>query len=172
MNSASVLYGESALTAITAGSRTRRAIGVKSRRVTLASALTSGVCSHTPVKRPSVFGSPLFSARWAAATALLPPGLLITCRRTGSSFSFSTMMAIARASTSLPPPGPVCTTRSTVREGLNPWANESGAHSKATSAMRLEADFIGSSSVLLELPQAPCVEVGEHRKQQDQHRQR
>src|SRR5882762_5720095 len=62
MKSARVLYGASALTAITAGSRTRRAIGVKSRSVTLASALTSGVCSHTPVKRPSVFGSPLFSA--------------------------------------------------------------------------------------------------------------
>src|SRR5712691_2257359 len=95
MNSARVLYGASAFTAITAGSRTRRAIGVRSRSVTLASVLTSGVCSHTPVKRPSVFGSPRFSARKAAATALLPPALLTTCMRTGSSFSFSTMIAIA-----------------------------------------------------------------------------
>src|SRR2546427_12063506 len=37
MNSASVRDGASAFTAITAGSRTRRAIGVKSRSVTLAS---------------------------------------------------------------------------------------------------------------------------------------
>src|SRR5438445_1706081 len=178
MQSASVLYGASAFTAITAGSSTRRAIGVKSRSVTFASALTSGVCSHTPVKRPSVFGSPFFSARWAAATAALPPGLLITCRRTGSSFSFSTMTAIARASTSLPPPGPVCTTKSTVRAGLNPSANESGAHSKASSAMRLMRDvidFLLDSSdelALLERPQAPCVEFAEHRNQQDQHRER
>src|SRR5437016_3578554 len=180
MNSASVLYGASAFTAITAGSKTRRAIGVKSRSVTLASELTGGVCSQTPVKRPSVFGSPFFSARWAAATAALPPGLLITCRRTGSSFSFSTMTAIARASTSLPPPGPVCTTKSTVRAGLNPSANESGAHSKATSAMRLlKGDFIEfllkvfrQLLALLERPQAPCVEFAEHRNQQDQHRER
>src|SRR5712691_11018980 len=174
MNSPSVLYGESAFTAITAGSRTRRAIGVKSRSVTLASALTSGVCSQTPVKRPSVFGSPSFSARCAAATALLPPALLTTCMRTGSSFSFSTMTAIARASTSLPPPGPVCTTSSTVRVGLNPCANESGAHSKASIAMRLKGDFMGFllELTLFERPQAPCVELAEHRNQQDQHRQR
>src|SRR6266705_3127244 len=172
MNSASVLYGASAFTAITAGSRTRRAIGVKSRSVTLASALTSGVCSHTPVKRPSVFWSPLFSARWAAATAALPPGLLITCRRTGSSFSFSTMTAIARASTSLPPPGPVCTTRSTVRAGLNPCAQATDAHRSAANVTRLIRNFMDSSLFLLERLQAPLVESAEHRDQQDQDRQR
>ena len=63
MKSGRLLYGASALTAITAGSSTRRAIGVRSLRVTLASALVSGPVSHTPVKKPMVFWSPFFSAR-------------------------------------------------------------------------------------------------------------
>jgi len=63
MKSASVLYGASALTAISAGSSTRRAIGVRSRSVTFDSALVSGLVSHTPVKKPIVCCSPAFSAR-------------------------------------------------------------------------------------------------------------
>src|SRR5258708_35085574 len=38
--------------------------------------------------------------------------------RTGTSFSFSIITATARASTSLPPPGPVCTIMSTGRVGF------------------------------------------------------
>src|SRR5215472_12295901 len=174
MNSASDLYGESALTAITAGSSTRRATGVRSFNVTFASALTSGVCSHTPVNRPIVFRSPFFSARYAAATAELPPGLLTTTTRTGRSFSLSAMTASARASTSLPPPGPVCTTSSTGRVGLKPCAGAfvvKPAAASANSAYRTIIVF------LLELlrfkrPQAPRVEFAEQRDQQDQQGQR
>jgi hypothetical protein len=89
----------------------------------LASLLVSGLVSHTPVKMPMVCVSPFFSARYAAATTPPPPGLFTTCARTGSSFSFSIMLAMARASTSLPPPGPVCTTSSIGRVGVKPWAN-------------------------------------------------
>ena len=121
--SPSVLYGASAFTAITAGSSSRRAIGVRSFSDTLASLLVSGLVSHTPVKMPMVCVSPFFSARYAAATTPPPPGLFATCARTGSSFSFSSMITMARASTSLPPPGPVCTTSSIGRVGVKPWAN-------------------------------------------------
>src|SRR5262245_59248071 len=162
---------------MTAGSRTRRATGVRSLRVTLASALTKGVCSHTPVNKPTVFGSPLFSARYAAATAELPPGLLTTTTRTGSSFSRSAIRASARASTSLPPPGPVCTTSSTGRVGLNPWARAFVAGpsttASASSTQRTIMAFLLELTVLrFERPQAPRVELAEQRDQQDQQRQR
>ena len=68
---------------------------------------------------PMVFGSPRFSESAAAATAPLPPGLFRTLMRTGTSFSFSSMATIARASTSLPPPGPVWTMRSTGLVGFH-----------------------------------------------------
>src|SRR5882672_8386534 len=177
-NSASVLYGASALTAITAGSSTRRAIGVRSRSVTFASALTSGVCSHTPVNRPIVLGSPLFSARWAAATAELPPGLLTTIMRTGRSFSRSAITASARASTSLPPPGPVCTTSSTVREGLKPWASPGcgrtaiAASSNAPNRISIFLSSYRTALLGLQHPKAPGVELAEQRNHQDHHRQR
>ncbi len=61
--SPSVLYGASAFTAITAGSSSRRAIGVRSFSDTLASLLVSGLVSQTPVKMPMVWASPFFSAR-------------------------------------------------------------------------------------------------------------
>ena len=54
--------------------------------------------------------------------------------RTGSSFSFSSINATARASTSLPPPGPVCTTASMVRVGLKPCASAPDATSTASAA--------------------------------------
>ena len=66
-------------------------MGVRSFTVTFASALVSGLVSQTPVKMPIVCASPFFSTRYAAATAPPPPGLLTTCMRTGSSFSFSSI---------------------------------------------------------------------------------
>src|SRR4051812_9774869 len=172
-----LLYGASDLTAMTAGSSTRRAIGVRSLNVTLASVLVSGLLSHTPVKKPIVFWSPFFSARYAAATALLPPGLLTTCMRTGSSFSFSIMSATARARTSLPPPGPVCTTASTGRVGLNPCPCAGGGRPPSAASAAAPANMIRIFIEhfllwLLERLQAPGVELVEQRYQQDQHRER
>src|SRR4051812_14324604 len=177
MKSGRLLYGASALTAITAGSSTRRAIGVRSLNVTLASALVSGPVSHTPVKKPIVFWSPFFSARKAAATAPPPPGLFTTCMRTGRSFSFSIMRATARASTSLPPPGPVCTTASTGRVGLKPCpcAGECRPPSAASAAAPANTIRIFIEHFLLwllERLQAPGVELVEHRDEQDQRRER
>src|SRR5882672_10325548 len=96
--------------------------------------------------------------------------------RTGRSFSRSAITAIARASTSLPPPGPVCTTSSTVREGLNPWASaaDCGMQARAASATTAYRMFIIDllRFLGLERPQAPGVELAEKRDHQDHHRQR
>ena len=50
---------------------------------------------------------------------LPPPVLLATCTRTGKSFSCSMMVTIWRAITSLPEPGPPCTTSSIGCVGVN-----------------------------------------------------
>src|SRR5882672_128257 len=96
--------------------------------------------------------------------------------RTGRSFSLSAITAIARASTSLPPPGPVCTTNSTVREGLNPWASAAGCGIPARAASRSTGYRMFIVDLLrflgLERPKAPGVELAEQRDHQDQHRQR
>src|SRR4051812_13835601 len=113
------------------------AIGFRSCTVIFASAEVSGPAIHTLVMRPMVFGSPRFSESAAAATAPLPPGLLITLMRTGTSFSFSIMVTMARARRSLPPPGPVCTMRSTGLVGFHCAiagnANASAATDKANA---------------------------------------
>src|SRR5215510_5246866 len=95
--------------------------------------------------------------------------------RTGSSFSFSIMSATARASTSLPPPGPVCTTASTVRVGLKPCAHAGACTPpSATSAAAKDKirTFIEHFLLwLLERLQTPGVELVEQRDEQDQHRE-
>src|ERR1044071_8325188 len=93
--------------------------------------------------------------------------------RTGSSFSFSIMSATARASTSLPPPGPVCTTASTVRAGLNPCPCTGGCRPPSARSAAAVADtiltFIEHFLLwLLERLQAPGVELVEQRNEQDQ----
>src|ERR1044071_5066945 len=97
--------------------------------------------------------------------------------RTGSSFSFSIMSATARASTSLPPPGPVCTTASTVRVGLNPCpcagrCRPPSAASAATPADTIRKFIEHFLLWLLERLQAPGVELVEQRNEQDQRRKR
>src|SRR4029450_5561879 len=110
---------ESVRTTNTAGSKTRQAIGLRSVSAPFASLDVSGPAIQTLVTSARVFGSSFRSATAAAATAPLPPGLLITCMRTGRSFAFSIIVAIARASRSLPPPGPVWTMTSTVLVGFH-----------------------------------------------------
>src|SRR5688572_9155146 len=59
--------------------------------------------------------------------------------RTGSSFSFSTMDTIARARTSLPPPGPVCTTNSIGLTGLKPCADTGTADMSIATSVAASA---------------------------------
>src|SRR5919106_5244647 len=86
--------------------------------LTFAASCTSGSVIHTLVKMPSVWASPGLLATYADAVALPPPGLLSTLKRTGASFSCSIIAASARANRSFPDPGPPCTTRSQVFDGL------------------------------------------------------
>src|SRR5919106_3843120 len=86
--------------------------------LTFAASCTSGSVIHTLVKMPSVWASPGLLARYAEAVVLPPPGLLSTLSRTGASFSCSIIAANARANRSFPDPGPPCTTRSHVFDGL------------------------------------------------------
>src|SRR6185369_8478188 len=96
--------------------------------------------------------------------------------RTGSSFSFSIISATARASTSLPPPGPVCTTASTVRVGLNPCPCAGRCRPPSARSAAAVADtiltFIEHFLLwLLERLQTPGVELVEERQKQDQDRE-
>ena len=77
MKSLSVLYGESARTANTAGSSISCAIGFRSCTVTFASLDVSAVRDpHAGDQARSCADRPCFSAIAAAATAPLPPGLV------------------------------------------------------------------------------------------------
>ena len=145
-NSLSVLNGESVRTAISAGSCNRPATGVRSCKVTLASRVTRALAIQALETTPSVCGSPFFSAMAAAATAPLPPGRLRTCMRTGNKFSFSSIWTMARASTSLPPPGAVCTITSIGLLGFH-WACASPAK-PAMAAMASEQIVLDSFMVV------------------------
>src|SRR5258706_13402154 len=122
------------------------AIGFKSCTVIVASLVVSGPAIHALVMNPIVCGSSFFSERAAAATAPLPPGLLMTFLRTGTSFSFSIIVATARASRSLPAPGPVWTMTSTVLVGFQS-ANDGAAAATARASTAAIREIIRGSLV-------------------------
>ena len=81
------------------------------------------------------------------AVALPPPTLLAIWKRTGSSFSFSMAVSMARPSASLPPPGPVWTTTSTGLVGFHcaVAGDHAPAASKRPSDTPIKPNFIVSS---------------------------
>src|SRR6266545_3810841 len=93
--------------------------------------------------------------------------------RTGSSFSFSAMTAIARASTSLPPPGAVCTTISIGRAGWNAAALAAASAVAHTIIRRIiDRSFrLGiDSGFLLERAQSQGVHPAKERQREQRHR--
>src|SRR5262249_35212253 len=107
--------------------------------------------------------------------------------RTGSSFSWSMMVVSERANTSLPEPGPPCTTNSIGRAGLN--CAKAGLAAPTTSAdavpTRSSRLFMLSSHVVLRndrsIHSSPVlgdgahpqpIEPAEQRDQQDHERKR
>src|SRR4026209_544109 len=104
------------------GSSTRRATGVRSRRLCGGSLRVSGVVSQVLVKTASVWSRPRFPARCAIASALAPAVLFTTRSGCARSFSPSIISTSARANMSEPPPRALWTTSSTGRPGTKPWA--------------------------------------------------
>src|SRR5206468_6128842 len=65
------------------------------------------------------------------------PGLVDYLHAHRQELLLSTIRATARASRSLPPPGPVCTTTSTGLAGLKPWANAVSANELANAMIAI-----------------------------------
>ena len=77
-----------------------------------------------------------------------PPTLFTTCSRTGASFSWSMICATVRPKMSGPEPGPLCTTISIGRVGLNSAdAGQALSASTAVAAARIHLRFIGNPPV-------------------------